>query len=486
MPRYAYERLSAQDASFLVAETPTVHMHITGAQIFDAGPLGTADGGVDFAAIKRSVESVLHLIPRYRQRLKWIPFENHPVWVDDHHFNLDYHMRHTALPRPGNDEQLKRLCSRIMDQPLDRRRPLWEFWVAEGLAGNRFAIITKMHHCMLDGQAGADLAHILLSPTPQIELNDPVTYIPRPSPTRLELFRDSISQRLGMPLRAIAGLREVAYFTAEARADLWARVRAIADLAGWAVQPASETPLNGRIGLHRRFDYLVMPLADVKRVAKKLEASVNDVVLSVVTGAVRDFLVRRRVRPDRIDFRVSAPVSVRRAQQRGEMGNHVSAWIVQLPIAEADPVAQLARIRAVTDELKRSRQALGVETMMAVAEWTPSVLLSLGARAASGPINMIVTNVPGPQVPLHLLGCRLLELFPQVPLLQTTGVGVALFSYDGKLCWGFNGDYELVPDLRYFVRAIEAAFGRLAAAAGVPPGDRPGQVIELRVQPPTG
>jgi WS/DGAT/MGAT family acyltransferase len=486
VPRYSYERLSAQDASFLAAETSTVHMHITGAQIFDAQPIITPDGGIDIKAIKRSVESVLHLIPRYRQRLKWIPFENHPVWVDDHHFNLDYHIRHTALPRPGHNEQLKLLCSRIMDQPLDRQRPLWEFWVAEGLEGNRFAIITKMHHCMLDGQAGADLTHILLSLTPQGEVNEPVPYMPRPSPTSMELFRDSLSQRLTMPLRAIAGLREVTRLTADAREEFWVRVKALADLLGWAVQPASDTPLNGRVGLHRRFDYLVTPLPDVKRIAKKAGASVNDVVLSVVTGAVREFLIRRRVRPDKIDFRVSAPVSVRRGEQRGEMGNHVSAWIVRLPIGEAEPAAQLERIRTITEELKRSRQALGVETMMAVAEWTPAVLLSLGARAASGPINMIVTNVPGPQVPLYLLGCRLLEVFPQVPLLQTTGLGVALFSIDGKLCWGFNADYELIPDLRYFVRAIEASLGRLAAAVGVTLGERSASpVIELRAQPPT-
>jgi WS/DGAT/MGAT family acyltransferase len=486
MPRYSYERLSAQDASFLVAETPTVHMHITGAQIFDAGPLATADGGIDFPSIKRSVESVLHLIPRYRQRLKWIPFENHPVWVDDHHFNLDYHMRHTALPRPGSDEQLKRLCSRIMDQPLDRQRPLWEFWVAEGLAGNRFAIISKMHHCMLDGQAGADLAHILLSPSPQPEVNEPVPYIPRPSPSSLELFRDSLAHRARMPLRALAGLRELPNLTAEAREEFWVRMRALADLLGWAVQPASETPLNGRIGPHRRFDYLVTPLADVKRIAKKVGSSVNDVVLSAVTGAVRDFLVRRRVRPEHLDFRVSAPVSVRRERERGELGNHVSSWIVRLPIDDADPIRHVERIRDVTEELKRSRQALGVETMMAVAEWTPSVLLSLGARAASGPINMIVTNVPGPQAPLYLLGCRLLEVFPQVPLLQTTGIGVALFSYDGKLCWGINADYELVPDLRHFVRALEQALARLASAAGVPLGERPANVVGLRIQPPAG
>jgi hypothetical protein len=186
-----------------------------------------------------------------------------------------------------------------------------------------------------------------------------------------------------------------------------------------------------------------------------------------------------------MDFRVSAPVSVRRDEERGEMGNHVSSWIVRLPIDESSPLRQIDRIHAATEDLKRSRQALGVETMMAVAEWTPSVLLSLGARAASGPINMIVTNVPGPQVPLYLLGCRLLEVLPQVPLLQTTGIGVALFSFDGKLCWGFNGDYELVPDLRFFVRAIEASLARLAAEAGVPIGERASNVIDLRLQPPS-
>ena len=486
MPRYAYERLSAQDASFLAAETPTAHMHITGTQVFEAGPLATAEGGIDFPAIKRATESVLHLIPRYRQRLKWIPFENHPVWVDDRRFNIDYHIRHTALPRPGGDEQLKRLCARIMDQPLDRARPLWEFWVVEGLARGRFAVISKMHHCMLDGQAGADLAHILLATTPHAELNEPVPYIPRPSPTAMELFRDSLAQRLAMPLRAAAGLRHFAQATAEARAELWLRVRAVADLLGWAVAPASDTPINGRVGPHRRFEWLVTPLADVKRIAKRLECTVNDVVLAAVTGAVREFLMRRRVRPERIDFRVSAPVSVRQTGQRGEMGNHVSSWIIQLPIGEPDPLAQMARIHAVTEELKRSRQALGVETMMAVAEWTPSVLLSLGARAAAGPINMIVTNVPGPQLPLYLLGARLVEIFPQVPLLQTTGIGVALMSYDGKLCWGINADYEIVPDLRHFVRAVDTALARLAAAAGTAANDKGAAVIGIRAQPLQG
>ncbi|MEB2283075.1 MAG: hypothetical protein B6D46_03470 [Polyangiaceae bacterium UTPRO1] len=238
---------------------------------------------------------------------------------------------------------------------------------------------------------------------------------------------------------------------------------------GWAVHPASATPLNGRLGPHRRVDWLSMSLADFKAVAKALSCTINDLVLATVTGAVRTFLISHHLHPEEIDFRVSAPVSVRRDAERGRLGNRVSSWILQLPIAEADPAHRLAAIRRVTQDLKATNQALGVETMMAIAEWTPTVLLPLGARAAGGPIDMILTNVPGPQFPLYLLGARLLELYPQVPLLESTGLGVAIFSYDGKLFWGFNADYELVPDLRDFVKAIAAAFRDLGALA---PGTR--------------
>jgi len=486
MARYSYERLSAQDNTFLMAERPTVHMHVAGTQIFDSGALGTPDGGVDFEAFKRAIASVLHLIPRYRQRLKWIPFENHPVWVDDRQFNLEYHIRHTALPRPGNDKQLKHLAARIMAQQLDPTRPLWEIWLVEGLSGGRFALITKVHHCMMDGESGADLAHILLSPTLEHDAHDPATYIPRPSPSSWELFLDSIMHRVTLPIQVVRDFRRFSRDTADAGAELWVRVKAISDLVGWVVRPASDSPFNGRLGPHRRFDWVTMKLAHVKSVAKRAGCTVNDVVLATVTGAVREFLIRRRVSPEGLDFRISAPVSVRRDEERGKMGNRVSAWIVRLPIGEPDPVKRLEALHAVTNDLKRSRQALGVETMMAMAEWTPSVLLSLGAQAASGPINMIVTNVPGPQFPLYSLGARLLAIFPQVPLLENTGLGVALFSYDGKLCWGFNADYELLPDLWFFVKAIKRSFAELAEAVGVsldeeaPVKPKAEPVVELR------
>lgn len=469
MARYSYERLSAQDNSFLVAENPKTHMHVTAMLIFDAGPLAKPGGGIDIEAVKRGTEAVMHMIPRYRQRLKWIPLEGRPVWIDDRNFNLDYHIRHTALPRPGGPEELKRLCARIMAQQLDRSRPLWEYWVVEGLQGGRFALITKIHHCMIDGGAGVDLATILMSMTPEHEPSEPVAYIPRPAPSSMELLRDSLVERALLPLEMVRGLRHVGRNAASLSKEFWVRAQALSELVGWAVVPASETPLNGHLGPHRRFDWLMMPLAEVKAVRRAFGCSVNDVILATVAGAVRDFLGRRRVRPDDIDFRVSAPVSMRREGDRGQMGNRVSSWIIRLPIGEGDPVRRVEEIRGVTEELKRSKQALGVETIMQIAEWTPPVLLSLGARATAGPINMIVTNVPGPQFPLYLLGAKLVESYPVVPLIGQTGIGIALFSYDGKLCWGFNGDYELLPDMRYFVGAIERSFAALREAAGVSP-----------------
>jgi WS/DGAT/MGAT family acyltransferase len=485
MPHYKYDRLSAQDASFLLFESPTVHTHIAATQIFELGPLKTQDGGVDIAAIRKATEAVLHLIPRYREKLAWIPFFNHPVWVDDRDFNLDYHIRHSSLPRPGGVDQLKRLSARIMSIQLDRARPLWETWVVEGLEGDRFAMITKIHHCMLDGESGADLAQILMSPDPERRLPDEVpAYIPRPAPTPGELFTDEVLQRASLPLQAARSFRQLRRESENLRDELALRARAIGDLVGWAVRPPSETPINGTLGPHRNFDWLSMKLDDVKAVRKALGCTVNDVVLATVTGAVRKFLIRRRVRPGDIDFRVSAPVSVRREREKGEMGNRVSSWIVKLPLGEKDPRKRLNAINAVTQDLKSSKQALGVEMMMAVAEWTPGVLLSLGARAASGPINMIVTNVPGPQFPLYMLGAKLLESFPQVPLLQGTGLGVALFSHDGKIFWGFNGDYGMLPDLEDFRQAVEDSFRELSDAAGA--GTEGADIHELRSEPKTG
>jgi len=474
MARYNYDRLSAQDNSFLLFETPNLPMHVASVLVFDGGPLRTPEGGIDIDAIRRRTASILHRIPRYRQKLHWIPFDRHAVWVDDPRFKLDFHMRHTALPKPGSREQLRRLAARVMAQPLDRKRPLWESWIVEGLdGGERFALIQKIHHCMIDGASGVDLAHVLLSPS--AEAAEPPalpSYVPRPAPTRPQLWWDETARRAALPLHALRRFRDFARETQDLREELRVRGRALLGLLGSGIA-AEPTPLNGKVGPHRRFDWIDVPLDRLKAIRRSLGCTINDVVLTAVTGAVREYLAYRGVPPERTLFRVSAPVSVRREEERGKLGNRVSSWLIPLPIREADPLRQLEAIVHQTQELKQSRQALGVEMMMGVAEWTPSILLSLGARSISGPVHTIVTNVPGPQFPLYLCGARLRALYPQAPLLDGMGLAIGLISYDGSVHWGIVSDPDLVPDADVFVDLLSAALRRLAEAAGLGPAATP-------------
>jgi WS/DGAT/MGAT family acyltransferase len=352
MPRYAYDRLSAQDNNFLLFERGNVSMHIASTLVCDAGPLQKEDGGIDVDTFKRATEAYLHLVPRYRQRLHEIPFFDHFVWVDDPHFDIDYHIRHTALPKPGNDEQLKKLSARIMQQPLDRKRPLWETWVVEGLEGGKsFAMITKIHHCMIDGASGVDLAYIQMSPTPEVpELAEPPAYHPRPAPSRFELWRDEVQRQAGIPLQIVRDFRQFTRDAEDLGEELSTRARALVNTLGMGAS-ADETPMNGRVGPHRRFDWLQCQLEDLKAIRRAWSCTINDVVLTIVTGAVREYLLSRGVDPAGIEFRVSAPVSVRKEEERGRLGNNVSSWIIPLPIVRVDPRAQLDAIHELTMEL---------------------------------------------------------------------------------------------------------------------------------------
>jgi WS/DGAT/MGAT family acyltransferase len=466
MARYAYERLSAQDLTFLLAEDERSPMHVGAVAVLEAGPLRNADGGVDVARYRRAVESVLHWIPRYRQKLDWVPLDRWPVWIDDRHFDLGYHIRHLSLPRPGTLEQLKELASRILSRRLDRSRPLWEIWVIEGVEGGlHFALLNKIHHCMTDGAGGADLSQILFSSAANPEIAEPVPYMPRPAPSRFELLGDALRERAALPLRALRGaLERLERTEVDWRVGLRRSASALGSLARSSLRVASQTPINGELGPHRRFDWLTMPLDDVRELRRVLDCSVNDVILATVAGAMRRYLFRRRVDPGRLDFRVAAPVNVRRGEHDGQLGNHVSSWIVRLPLGETDPLARVAQIRELTEGLKSSEAARGIQLLMDAAEWLPAGMLSLGVALTRGPVNMIVTNVPGPQLRLYSVGAPLLGMYPMVPLLPGCGLGIALFSYEGRLCWGFNADWELVPDLRTFVTDLAASFEELRAA----------------------
>jgi diacylglycerol O-acyltransferase len=463
-----YERLSAMDNAFLIAEKPSVHMHVGAVQIFAAGSLKNPDGGIDTASFMRRVVSLVHLVPRCRQRLEWIPFENHPVWVDDPSFDLDYHIRIASLPRPGTDAQLKALSAQILERQLDRSRPLWEMWLVEGLARDRFAVVSKFHHCMIDGATGADLVAILLSTTREPAATTPAApYQPRPVPSSWTLFGDAWWRRLDLPARLVRDLIDFARETTNLRADLATRFRALGGLLRWATQSTTTSSLNGSLSAHRRFDWTALPLDEVRAVSAAAGCTVNDVILATVAGALRRFLMSRGAGQDD-EFRISAPVSTRRPGSEAGSGNQVSTWILPLPIGESDARSRLETVREATAALKGSRAALAVEMMMAAAEWAPPTLISWGARLASGPMNMVVTNVPGPHFPLYLLGARLEAIYPLVPLLDQCGLGIALFSYNGALCWGFNASYELVPDLGAFVEATVASFHELRDAFQVP------------------
>jgi WS/DGAT/MGAT family acyltransferase len=471
MARYAYDRLSPLDNLFLLLEDPDAYMHVASVGIFEAAPLRAGQAGsIDFEAVLRATEALLHRIPRYRQKLKWIPFEGSPVWVDDAGFNLRYHVRHTALPRPGPIRQLKRLAARIMSQHLDRSKPLWEMWVVEGLEGDRFAIITKIHHCMIDGIAGVDLMTILLSTRSDSEIPESPSFLPRRAPSGAELARDELARRVRLPLQALREVRSFRRASEDPGEELRRRTRALVGTLGKLLSPPSETPVNLPIGSHRRFDWMRMDLDEVKGVAKALGGSLNDVVLGIVAGAVRSFMLQRNVEPGSLRFRVLAPVSVRADTERGSMGNRISAWIVDLPIDEADARTRLAHIVEQTAEYKHSGQAAVTELLTELADWVPTGLLSLAPpRLLSGalPFNMVVTNVPGPQIPLYLLGARLLEQYANVPLAHRLGLGLALFSYDGKLFWGFNAEWEQLPDLHDFIEQVQLSFDDLRDASGI-------------------
>jgi WS/DGAT/MGAT family acyltransferase len=471
-----YERLSAQDCSFVMFEQRATHMHVAALGIFEGGPLRTGAGGVDAARIARYVEARLGVLPHYRQKLAFAPVSGHPVWVDDEHFDLDYHVRHTSLPSPGTTEELKRLVGRVLSQPLDRGRPLWEIWIVEGLEGGRFALLTKVHHCMVDGASGVSLLTLLFRRDGSEEIPPAESWFPRPAPSKLRLAFDEAIGRAKAPF-ALARELESALRAPE---EAWRGVRERAVSVGEALRTGfhlpSDTALNRPIGPHRRAEWRVFDLAEIKEIGKRLGGTVNDVVLTLVTGALRRFLARRHEALGTLDYRVVIPVNMRSASGDPGVANRVSAFFLSLPVAKADPLARFEAVRRETERLKTSRAADGIDFFTQLVERSGSTWLTeLGVRLAARvqPYNQTVSNVPGPQFPLYVLGARLLELYPLPPLFERQGLGTAVMSYDGRVCWGLVADRDSVPDLAALAGDVDAAFAELRqAAAAAPEGGR--------------
>ena len=457
------DRLTALDSSFLHLERDAAHMHVAGTMVLQGAPPA-------YEELVAHIVSRLHLVPRYRQRLAFVPLQQgRPVWVDDPHFNVAFHVRHTALPAPGGDQELARLAGRVFSQVLDRSRPLWEIWLVEGLAGNRFALLSKTHHALVDGVSGVDIATVLfdVSPDPAPSPAPRREWEPRPLPTGAQLLADALLERAAAPAEFARSLHAVVRAPQRVADRIATAVSGVGALAraGWRAAPPSS--LNVRIGPHRRFTWVRGDLDQFKEVKNALGGTVNDVVLAAVAGALGRYLGRREpVAPD-AELRAMVPISVRAEIERGALGNRVAAMWAPLPIGIENPVARLARIRRSMEGLKRSGQAVGAQVLTQLSGFAPPTILAQAARlqAHQRLFNLVVTNVPGPQAPLYLLGRRLEALYPMVPLAVNQALGVAIMSYTGQLNFGLNADYDALPDLAEFADDLRAAIAELVSAA---------------------
>jgi WS/DGAT/MGAT family acyltransferase len=458
------DRLSPLDASFLHIEDSVSHMHIASVAIFEGPP-------PPFADVVEMVDAKLDLVPRYRQKVRFVPFQlGRPVWVDDVHFNIEYHLRHTALPSPGGESELRKLVGRVMAQPLDRSKPLWEIWVVEGLDDGRWAVLAKTHHALVDGVSGTDLLAVIMdlsadAPRPEHASQ----WSPHAEPSGTELVVEAIENMVRSPyeqLRAARAqtrwLRQTAAYAGEVASGVFA-------LSG-LVRPTPLSSLNGPLGPHRRYAWATTTVEDIRAVRKEHGGTFNDVVLACITNGFRELLLARDEDVERV-VRTLVPVSVRardesgRAVGDGTYENKVSAMFAELPVEIEDPAVRLAAITDQMKDLKESKQALAGEALTSMTGFAPPMLLALGMRIATRAgqrnVNTVTTNVPGPQFPLFAAGRRMLRAFPYVPLAGQVRLGIAIFSYDGEVNFGITGDYDTTPDIDVLAHGIEDGMAQL-------------------------
>jgi WS/DGAT/MGAT family acyltransferase len=476
----ASDRLTPLDTSFLHLEDSATHMHVACVMVFEGAP-PPYDEFVEFVA------SRLHLVPRYRQKLGFVPLgQGRPRWVDDECFDVRYHVRSTALPTPGGEHELEVLAGRVFGQQLNRDKPLWEMWLVEGLEGDRFAVLSKTHHALVDGISGLDILSVLFAGAEQAR--DPGSWIPKPAPSPIELLAEALVERATMPaevLRPVRALlrgpRRVVSRVAEAALGVGA--------FAWAgLSPAPASPYNARrVGGDRRFVWVRASLDDLKAIKNSAGGTVNDVVLAIVTRALRRHLEQRGEAIDGLELKAFVPVSVRTEDQSGTLGNQVAGMLAALPISCPEPLVCLGRISEQMQGLKDSGQAVGAQALTELMGFAPPNLMDQASRlmARQRFFNLVVTNVPGPQFPLHLMDRELLDIFPMVPLTHNAALGVAIVSYNGGMNFGLVGDFDAMPDLEDLAGHFDAALRELAAAAGVTLSDeRPAPEPAREEEPP--
>lgn len=464
------DRLSALDASFLYLEDATTPMHVGGVAVFR-----NPKAGFDYDRLVHLIEQRISLVPRYRQKVVQVPGRlARPVWVDDADFDITYHVRRSALPKPGNERQLHDLVARLMSRQLDHARPLWEIYLVEGLAGKRVAVVTKTHQAMIDGTKAIDISQVILDESPKVKPPMEDLWMPQPSPTQSQLVTDAVSDVLQRPGEIVENVQSFAADVTGTVRKIGAVVGGIAAMARTAARPAPGSPLNERISRHRRFAVVRTRLEDYRAVRQQHGGTVNDAVLAAVTGALRTWLLSRgEVVYTSSTVRALIPVSVRdtapdldaSAATLGAVGNVVTGYLVDLPVGEPNAVVRLHHISHAMLAHAESGRSVGAEALVKLSGFAPPTLHALGARATNSfsqrIFNVVVTNVPGPQVPLYAAGAKMVEMFPVIPLARNQALSIGVTSYDGGVYCGFNADRDAMPDVDVLVGAMEESLEEL-------------------------
>jgi WS/DGAT/MGAT family acyltransferase len=459
-------RLSALDVSFLYLESPTTPMHVGGVAILEK-----PESGFDYDLLCRLISERISTVPRYRQIIKWVPGHlANPVWVDDVDFDISYHVRRSALPRPGTDAQLRELVGRLQSRPLDRSRPLWEIYLVEGLDNDRAAIVTKTHHAMVDGVSAVDVGAMILDITPEPRETEAEAWHPQSPPSALSLAAGAVVDVVRRPAAVIDTVRTAALDARRTAARATNVAGGLFSAFNTARKLAPASPLNVDIGEQRRYGMAKTELDDYKRVRKAYGGTVNDVVLATVAGALREFLLMRgEPVTTSTTLRAMVPVSVRGDDQQGSLGNRVSSYFVDLPVGEPNPVVRLHQVSYAMKAHKEAGQSVGADAIITLSGYAPPTIHAAAARVASGMtrrlFNLVVTNVPGPQFPLYAAGARMLEMYPVVPLAKGQGVCVGLTSYDGGVYYGLNADRDAMPDVDVLAMCIEQSLAELVEGA---------------------
>jgi diacylglycerol O-acyltransferase / wax synthase len=456
------DRLSAIDVSFLTNESSAAHMHVGGIMIFEGPPPAYED-------LLEHIESRLHLVPRFRQKLAYPPAPTgRPFWIDDPAFNLEYHVRHSALPSPGSEEQLRNMAARVFSQQLDRTKPLWELWMVQGLTRKRFALVTKTHHALVDGVSGVDIATVLFDVKPVPEpAHAEHDWVPGPEPSGAALLARDAEGLARTPIRLLRRLEHAVEHPRATLHQLGEAAEALGEVGWNFANPAPEVPLNQPVGSHRRYEWVRSDLAQFKKIKDALGGTVNDVVLAVVSGAMRRWLHARGLRTEGVELRAQVPVSIRAEDERGHLGNRIAVVRGPVPVYVEDPVQRLQVVRRAMEGIKQSKQALGAEVISRFNDFAPPTLLAQAARVnfSTRLFNLVVTNVPGPQIPLYVLGRELEDIFPVGFLPPNQALFIAIMSYNGEINFGLLGDFDLMFDLELVANGIEESIAELVEAA---------------------